>query len=148
MTPESFAKLTLLKQVVGQMSLAEKMVFVAEVTSKLPPEALKTSDGKHAYSEENMLCVALLVLVADDREEFQHIGGFYGGGYRSELRKGLYHGKGEIPSKEWQREIRRLYYLIKAVSADLQLPQLREFHQEFQEFHQEVGSGAWKEFKY
>jgi hypothetical protein len=31
-----------------------------------------------------------LVLVADDREEFQHIAGFYATGYRLELRS-LYH---------------------------------------------------------
>ena len=49
--------------------------------------------------------------------------------------------KGEIPSKDWQREIRRLYHLIKAISADLKLPPLREFHHE-------VGSGAWMESKY
>ena len=143
MTPESFAKLTLLKQIIGQMSLADKMGFVAEVTSKLSPEALKTSDGNHTYSEENFLAVALLVLVADDREEFQHIGGFYGTGYRSELGKGLYHGKGDLPNKYWQREIRRLYYLIKANSGELKLPQLREYPQ-----REEVGSGAWMESKY
>jgi hypothetical protein len=148
MTPESFAKLTLLKQIVGQMSLANKMAFVAEVTSKLPPEALKTSDGQHAYSEENFLAVALLTLVADNRDEFGRIGGFYGTGYRSELRKGLYHGKGEIHSKEWQREIRRLYYLIKAVSAELKLPQLRDYPQRENPQREEVGSGAWMDSKY
>jgi hypothetical protein len=153
MTPESFAKLTLLKQIIGQMSLAEKMAFVAEVTSKLPPEALKTSDGQHTYRAENFLCVALLVLVADDREEFERIGGFYGTGYRSELRKGLYHGKGDIPSKEWQREIRRLYHLIKVNSAELKLPQLRDYphrenpRQENPEL-EAVGSDAWMESKY
>jgi hypothetical protein len=68
------------------MSIADKVALVAEVSSKLPPDALKTSDGEHVYSEENILAVALLVLVADDREEFQHIGGFYATGYRSELR--------------------------------------------------------------
>jgi hypothetical protein len=141
MKPESFEKLTCLKKVIGQMSIAEKVAFVAEVSGKLQPEMLKTSDSQHPFSEENMLAVALLVLVADDREEFERIGGFYGGGYRSELRKGLYHGKGEIPSKDWQREIRRLYHMIKQNSTDLKLPQLREFHHE-------VGSGAWKESKY
>jgi hypothetical protein len=94
MKAESFEKLTRLKGVIGQMSIAEKVAFVAEVSGKLQPDMLKTSDGKHTYSEENILSVALLVLVADDREEFERIGGFYGGGYQSELRKGLYHGKG------------------------------------------------------
>ena len=62
-------------------------------------------------------------------------------GYRSELRKGLYHGRGDIPNKDWRKEIRRLYHSIKAISSELKLPQLREFHQE-------VGSGAWKESKF
>ena len=141
MKPESFEKLTRLKSIIGQMSIADKVAFVAEVSSKLPPDMLKTSDGKHTYSEENILSVALGALVADDRDEFERITGFYGGGYQSALRRGLYHGKGEIPSKDWQREIRRLYHLIKAISADLKLPPLREFHHE-------VGSGAWKESKY
>ena len=123
------------------MSIADKVAFVAEVSSKLPPDMLKTSDGKHTYSEENILSVALGALIADNRNEFERITGFYGGGYQSELRRGLYHGKGEIPSKDWQREIRRLYHLIKAISADLKLPPLREFHHE-------VGIGAWRESKY
>jgi hypothetical protein len=127
MSPGSFAKLTLLKKIIGQMGIAEKMAFVAEVTSKLPAEALKTSDGQHVFSEENLLVVALLTLVADDREEFVRIGGFYGTGYRSELRRGLYHGKGEIPNKDWQKEIRRLHHLIKSVSSELKLPELREY---------------------
>ena len=80
-------------------------------------------------------------MVADDRDEFERITGFYGSGYQSEIRRGLYHGKGKIPSKDWQSEIRRLYHMIRQNSADLKLPQLREFHQE-------VGSGAWRESKY
>jgi hypothetical protein len=153
MSPESFAKLTLLKQIIGQMSLSEKMTFVAEVTSKLPPEALKTSDGNHPYSEENFLAVALLALVANNKDEFGRIGGFYGTGYRSELRRGLYHGKGEIPNNIWQREIRRLYYSIKAISAGLKLPELREYPQrECAQLEnpqpEEIGSGAWMESKY
>ena len=59
MTPESFQKLTLLKSIIGQMSIAEKVALVAEVSGKLPPDALKTSDGQHTYSEENILSVAL-----------------------------------------------------------------------------------------
>jgi hypothetical protein len=135
------------------MSLAEKMAFVADVRSKLPPEALKTSNGQHAYSEENLLAVALLTLVADDREEFERIGGFYGTGYRSELRRGLYHGKGDITSRDWQREIRRLHHLIKSVSGELKLPELRECFQ-WENPRREnpqleaVGSGAWMESKY
>jgi hypothetical protein len=153
MTPESFAKLTLLKQIIGQMSLAEKMAFVAEVTSKLPPEALKTSDGNHPYSEENILAVALLTLVAENVDEFGRIGGFYGTGYRSELRKGLYHGKGDLPNGEWRREIRRLHHLMKSVSSKLKLPELREYsHRENPRQHdsklEAVGSGAWMESKY
>jgi hypothetical protein len=153
MTPECFAKLTLLKKIIGQMGLAEKMAFVADVTSKLPPEALKTSDGQHAYSEENLLAVGLLALVADNRDEFGRIGGFYGTGYRSELRKGLYHGKGDLPNNYWQREIRRLHYLIKANSAELRLPQLREYPQRENPRQdnpelEAVGSDGWMESKY
>jgi hypothetical protein len=139
-TPECFEKLTRLKSIIGQMGIAEKVAFTTEVSGKLQPDVLRTSDGKHAYSEENILSVALGALVADSRDEFERITGFYGGGYQSELRKGLYHGKGEIPLSQWRKEIRRLYHIIRENSADLKLPQLREFHQE-------VGSGAWKESK-
>jgi hypothetical protein len=152
MSPESFAKLTLLKKIIGQMSIAEKMAFIANVRwSKLPPDALKTSDGQHAYSEENFLAVALLTLVADDREEFERIGGFYGTGYRSELRQGLYHGKGEIPSKDWQREIRRLHHLIKSVSSELKLPELREYPVREvppDDLYVRPTDDAWKESKF
>src|ERR1700738_852126 len=102
---------------------------------------MRTSDGKHAYSEENILSVALGALVAYNRKELQHISGFYGTDYKSELRKGLSHGRGDIHHKEWQREIRRLYHLFKQNSADLKLPELREYHEA-------VGIGAWKESKY
>src|ERR1700682_2816564 len=98
MKPESFEKLTRLKSIIGQMSIADKVAFVAEVSGKLSPDMLKTSDGNHPYSEENILSVGLGALVADDRDEFERITGFYGSGYQSELRRGLYHGKGEIPS--------------------------------------------------
>ena len=40
------------------MSIAEKVAFVAEVSGKLQPDMLRTSDGKHVYSEENILSVA------------------------------------------------------------------------------------------
>jgi hypothetical protein len=153
MSPESFAKLTLLKKIIGQMSLAEKMAFVADVRSKLPPEALKTSDGQYAYGEENLLAVGLLTLVADNRDEFGHIGGFYGAGYRSELRRGLYHGKRDTPNTDWQREIRRLHHLIKAVSSELTLPELQEYPQRENPRQENpqleaVGSDAWIESKY
>jgi hypothetical protein len=59
MSPESFEKLTHLKSVIGQMSIADKVTFTAEVSSKLQPDMLRTSDGKHPYSEENILSVAL-----------------------------------------------------------------------------------------
>ena len=141
MTPESFEKLNRLKSIVGQMGSADKVAFATEVSAKLQPDILKTSDGKHRYSEENILSVGLGALVADNKNEFERITGFYGAGYKSELRKGLYHGKGDISNKDWRREIRRLYHLIKQNSAGLKLPSLREFHQE-------VGCGAWKESKY
>jgi hypothetical protein len=66
---------------------------------------LKTSDGQYTFSEENILSVALGAAVADDKEEFEHICGFYGGGYQSALRNGLYHGKGDIPMSQWRKEI-------------------------------------------
>jgi hypothetical protein len=78
MNTQSFEKLTRLKSIIGQMGIADKVAFVAEVSGKLPPDALKTSDGTHAYSEENILSVALGALVADDRNEFERITGFYG----------------------------------------------------------------------
>ena len=93
MTPESFEKLTHLKSIIGQMGIADKVAFTTAVSDKLQPNMLKTSDGKHPYSEENILSVALGALVADDRDEFERITGFYGGGYQSELRRGLYHGR-------------------------------------------------------
>jgi hypothetical protein len=96
-----------------------------------------------------------LVLVADDREEFQRIGGFYGTGYRSELRKGLYHGRGDISNKDWQKEIRRLYHLIKDISSELKLPHLREHPQYLEQPEQpetaakyEGGDDDWMESKY
>jgi hypothetical protein len=141
MLPESFQKLTLLKSIIGQMCIAEKVAFVAEVSGRLPPDALTTSDGQHTYSEENILCVALGALVADNKKEFEAITGFYGGGYQSALRKGLYHNMGDIPASQWRKEIRRLYHIIKQNSDGLKLPPLREFPQE-------VGSGAWKESKF
>ena len=69
------------------MSIADKVAFTTEVSDKLLPDMLKTSDGKHPYSEENILSVALGALIADDRNECERITGFYGGGYQSELRK-------------------------------------------------------------
>jgi hypothetical protein len=141
MKPESFQKLTHLKGIIGQMWVADKVAFTTTVSNKLQSNMLKTSDGKHPYSEENILSVALGALVADNRNEFERITGFYGGGYQSALRKGLYHGKGDIPLRQWRKEIRRLYHMIRQNSTGLKLPQLREFHQE-------VGNGAWKESKY
>jgi hypothetical protein len=51
MKPESFEKLTRLKNIVGQMSIADKVAFTTEVSGKLQPDMLKTSDGKHSFSE-------------------------------------------------------------------------------------------------
>jgi hypothetical protein len=80
MTPESFEKLTRLKSIIGQMSIAEKVAFTTEVSSKLQPDMLRTSDGKRTYNEESILCVALGTLIADNKEVFERITGFYGGG--------------------------------------------------------------------
>jgi hypothetical protein len=120
MKQESFSKLTNLKGIVEKMSLSDKIAFVSAVSSHLTPERLKTSDGQHAYSEKNILSVALGAMHADSRDEFEHITGFYSGGYKSELRSGLYHGQGDIPSKDWRREIRRLYHIIKGIDLSFQ----------------------------
>jgi hypothetical protein len=142
MKPESFEKLTRLKSIIEQMSIADKVAFVGEVSGKLQPDMLKTEDGQHVFSAENILSVALVALVADNKDEFTSITGFYRTGYKSALRKGVYHGKGEIPDSTWCKEIRRLYHRIRAISAGLTLPPLREFSQE------EVGAAAWQESKY
>src|SRR5271166_3570150 len=102
---ESFAKLTRLKKIFGQMSISDKVAFVSQIRSKLPSDALKTSDGTYTFSEENILSVALGGLIAVTKNEFESITGFYGGGYQSPLRKGLYHGKGDIPDSQWKKEI-------------------------------------------
>jgi hypothetical protein len=141
MEAESFAKLTRLKQIYGQMSLADKVAFVSQIRSKLPPEALKTSDGTHTFSEENIFSVALGALIAVGRNEFESITGFYGGGYQSLLRKGVYHGKGDIPMNLWRREIRPLCHLIKQHAGDVQLPELREYVPS-------VSQDAWEFSKY
>src|SRR6266446_4055712 len=95
------------------MSIADKVAFVAEISSRLTPEMLKTSDGTHTFTEENLLSVAFGALVADSRDEFERMVGFYGGGYQSVLRKGMYHGKGDIPLNIWTKEMRRLYHMIR-----------------------------------
>ena len=66
-----------------------------------------------------ILSVALVALVADNKDEFTSITGFYRTGYKSALRKGVYHGKGDMPDSTWCKEIRRLYHRIRAISAGL-----------------------------
>jgi hypothetical protein len=129
MKPESYEKLTRLKQIIGQMSISDKVAFVAAVSSRLTPDMLKTSDGQYTFSEENLLSVALGALISDTTNEFEAITGFYGGGYQSALRKGLYHGKGDISDSQWRKEIRRLYHKIKQNIGDMTLPPLREFQE-------------------
>lgn len=141
MEAELFEKLGVLKGVIGQMSLSDKMSFIALITSKLKPEQLKFEDGSHEFSEENLLSVGLITRVTADRDEFERIGGLYGGGYQSDLRKGLYHGCGDTPIKIWRKEIRKLFHVVTESCADLQLPPLKEGTGEF-------GAGSWKESKY
>jgi hypothetical protein len=139
---ESFEKLTRLKRIVGQMSISDKVAFVAQIKSHLSPEMLKFSDGTHIFSEENILSVALGALIADSRDEFERMVGFYGGGYQSEIRRGMYHGKGDTPMNLWRKEIRRLYHLVKQNAADVQLPEVAEFSEDF------VSANAWQLSKF
>jgi hypothetical protein len=148
MEAESFAKLTRLKKIFGQMSISDKVAFVSQIRSKLPSDALKTSDGTYTFSEENLLSVALGTLVADSRDEFERVVGFYGGGYLSPLRKGMYHGKGDIPMNLWRKEMRRLYHLIRQHAGDVQLPELREYVPCVPQDDWNVPQDAWKFSKY
>jgi hypothetical protein len=95
---------------------------------------LQTSDGTYTFTEENILSVALGALIAQDRNEFERITGFYGGGYKSEIRHGMYHGKGCLPMNFWRREMRRLYGLIKNNAGDVQLPGEQAYQQAVKEF--------------
>ena len=133
----SFQKLEKLKQVIGRMSLSTKMEFIAAVSGKLKPESLITSDGRR-FSEENILAVGLIASVADNIREFESIGGFYGGGYKSELRKGLYHNQGGIPNSEWRKGIRKLYHHTKGIMADVALPV----------FESNIPENAWAESRF
>jgi hypothetical protein len=47
MKPESFEKLKHLKGVIGQVSFADKVAFIADVSGNLQPDMLVTSNGKH-----------------------------------------------------------------------------------------------------
>lgn len=116
MNPELFEKLGRLKQTEKQMNLREKAKFVSGLVAKLPAEALKTSDGFYTFSDETLFAAGLTASFANTRDEFERMAGLYATGYRSELRKGLFRGRGEIPLKGWQKEIRRLYHLIKAAN--------------------------------
>ena len=77
METESFERLTRLKPIVGQMSISNKVAFIAEIKIHLSSEMLKTSDGTHTFTEENILSVALGALIVNDRREFERITGFY-----------------------------------------------------------------------
>jgi hypothetical protein len=124
------------------MSMRDKVAFVTTVSSGLTPDMLKTIDGQHTFSEENILSVALGAAVTDDRDEFEHMAGMYEGGYRSALREGLYHGRGAIPLGQWRKEIRRLYHIIRQ-HAEVKLPQLEE-----RELEESIPSNLWKFSKY
>jgi hypothetical protein len=138
MEAELFEKLTRLKRILWQMSIAEKVAFVTQIRNKLPSDALKTLDGTHAFSEENLLCVGLATLSVDNRDDFEHMAGMYGGGYKSDIRRGVYHGKGDIPGSPWRKDIRRLYRLIKEHAGDVQLPEVKEVPED------RVPANAWE----
>jgi hypothetical protein len=114
MTTESFEKLQQLKSILGAMSIADKIDYTNTVSSFLPSSVLKTSDGHHTHSLlRNILSVTLGALVTDTRQEFEAVCGFYRNKYRSDLREGLYHGRGDVPHSQWRKEIRALYHNIK-----------------------------------
>src|SRR5271165_2337775 len=142
MEAELFKKLTQLKRIAGQMSISDKVAFVSQIKSRLSPEMLRTSDGTHAFTEENLLSVGLGALITESRREFEHMVGFYGGGYHSVLRKGMYHGKGDIPLNVWHKEMRRLYHMIRENAGDVQLPEVKEFPEDF------VPANAWQLSRY
>ena len=104
------------------MSVADKVAYAMSVAERLPANMLKASDGNHAFTTENILPVTLGALESDTRNEFEAICGCYGSGYRSALREGLYHDKGDIPTSQWRKEIRMLYHNIKENIGDLELP--------------------------
>jgi hypothetical protein len=90
-------------------------------------------------------------LATTNRKDFEHLTGFYGNGYKSDIRRGMYHGKGEIPSQTWQREMRRLYFMIKQHAGDVPLRELQDFqpkvHLDFSE-EDLVPADAWQMSRY
>jgi hypothetical protein len=123
MKPELFEKLGRLKTLLAQMDITSRVAFAERVRSKLPPEALVTSDGE-PFSIENLLGVGLAAPVVSSRDEFCHMTGLYDGGYKSELRRCVYHGcQG---SENWAKEIRRLYHFVRAHAMDVLPPELLE----------------------
>lgn len=136
-----FEKLGLLKSVIGQMSIADKVKFAGEVASRLTPEQLKFEDGSHEFCEENLLVVGLVSRMTTDRNEFEAITGQYDGGYQSDLRKGIYQGRGDVPLKVWRKEIRRLWHNVKVNCEGLHLPAVKGGTPE-------PGESSWRESKY
>jgi hypothetical protein len=134
-----FEKLGLLKSVIGQMSISDKVKFAGEVASKLTPERLKFEDESHEFCEENLLVVGLVSRVTTDRNEFEAICGMYEGGYKSDLRKGIYQGC-DVPLKVWRKEIRRLWHNVKGNCEGLQLPIVKGGTRE-------PGESSWRETK-
>jgi hypothetical protein len=121
MKPELFEKLGRLKTLLAQMDITSRVAFAERVRSKLPPEALVMTDGE-PFSIENLLGVGLAAPVVSTREEFCHMVGLYEGGYRSELRRLVYHGC--VGSENWSKEIRRLYHNVRAHAMDVIPPEL------------------------
>jgi|SRR5271165_5059401 len=123
MKPELFEKLGRLKSLLGQMDITSRIVFAEKVRSKLPPEALVMTDGQ-PFSIENLLAVGLAAPAVSNRNDFCNMIGLYEGGYKSELRKLIYHGcQG---SENWAKEIRRLYYFVCQYAMDVLPPELLE----------------------
>src|SRR6266481_3631376 len=75
MKPESYEKLTRLKQIIGQMSISDKVAFVTTVSSRLTPDMLKTIDGRGNTSFILTLCDSgnfKILVIAPGAAGFMH----------------------------------------------------------------------------
>jgi hypothetical protein len=155
MESQLFEKLTRMKKIIGRMSINDKLTFVSQISNRLTPEMLKTSDGQ-PFTTENILAVGLAARFADNKDEFKRITGFYEGGYKSEIRRGMYHNRGSIPHNVWAKEMFRLYHRVKHHVGDVSPPEMQDFQPKVrlellqEDFSQEelVPADAWQMSKY
>ncbi len=71
MKPESYEKLTRLKQIIGQMSISDKVAFVTTVSSRLTPDMLKTIDGRGNTSVILTTSLGIFILTLCDSGNFK-----------------------------------------------------------------------------